>query len=678
METSLWQTISSTLLQLAERTTGLSAQWVNEPRKHLTVGQRVYLEVLSVRSIGVDEIRAEATNEPQPALNYRQRLVGNRAVTITVTVESLNQSPDKSARVFLERFRFGLRRPSSLATLQAANLAIVGMQALTNRDRVEDSRMISVASLDLTIACSANDPDLDAEATSTIDTVELENRVRDTDGSILPSSIARTSEPVGYVPAPPGELVDVTQIEGVVDVWDPTEFGSLSLEDSDRVIEWYPLVESYNVVLAQTGSSARPTYVPDAFGLGYPGVQFDGIDDRVAAAAGDNDWRADATIVFVAMTTQQAGVILQYADEAASPSRMGLSIESSSGRTRAVAGPGEVEPDGSLSSSAYVSDALATPRVVSFRFKRSLRAYLGRVNFVDVPTTSFPPGPEVAPSLGVAGFGFGASRSSPHRHWGGILGRVAVFNRILTPAELLDVERWAAAGAGLYVPPSVAAVCLPRGESLEGYWRFDGTLDDVSGAQRHLAAAPSPGVSYSGGARGLALSVGGNPARSAFRNANDTAFDLYSADFTIHAWVKFSDTSGDQVLIEKFNSLGQGWSFLKLTDNSVMFFGSLVGGYIGTPSAIPTNTWHRFAARKAGGDFRVWFNNELIINSFASGGFAHTTTTGLVIGRRGASAPGVAALNGSIDEVLFWRRALAVEDINQLWNSGAGYPVCVP
>lgn len=246
--------------------------------------------------------------------------------------------------------------------------------------------------------------------------------------------------PIGGLPESERQVVDPTQMAGVIDVWLPELWtGNIALEDDDRVLSWTPQVDGANTIYAGTGSPERPTFLPRAFTSLYPGVQFDGVANALTGATPASAWGSDVTLVFAAQSAGTSGVIVEYSDAGFVSSPDSFAVTAGSGRTNAYIG---TPTDG-----FYFTNGLLQPTVVSVRVTRATPLFQFRVNGSDVGPAAAAAPPAHVPG-GTVAFSFGGSQSGP-QFWGGIIGRVAVFNRVLTGPEVLDVERWAALGTGV-------------------------------------------------------------------------------------------------------------------------------------------------------------------------------------------------------------------------------------
>jgi VCBS repeat-containing protein len=203
---------------------------------------------------------------------------------------------------------------------------------------------------------------------------------------------------------------------------------------------------------------------------------------------------------------------------------------------------------------------------------------------------------------------------------------------------------------------------------LIGYWPFDGSGADRSGNARDLTLYG--GVGFGDGLFGQALQMTGDNSQYAARPVDDAAFDFGGNDFTIQLWVNFNSTSGEQVLIEKFNGgEGPGWTVTKLGGNVIQVYAN---NSVNSPQqTISVNTWHHTVVRKLGSQLDVYFDGLPLVQSATFSAFSDTSRP-LLIGKRNDGDGRNFAVDGRIDEVAIWDRALSNADIAALYNNGVG------
>jgi hypothetical protein len=228
----------------------------------------------------------------------------------------------------------------------------------------------------------------------------------------------------------------------------------------------------------------------------------------------------------------------------------------------------------------------------------------------------------------------------------------------------------------------VGACVRPPGR-LTGWWPGDGDVSDITGGRDAVLHGDA---TFGAGAVDGAFVLDGD---GDFVDVpDDPTLDVGTGDFTVDLWVNFNDTTGEQVLAEKwvqrYGELSDGWTFTKLGDNSIGFFseGPGVGGLgvASAPISIQVNTWIHFAARKGGDTVQIFMNGAVIASLTNPGTKVDLdSASSLKFGHRGGESDTPRAqreqfffLNGRIDEAeLVVGRALSDRKILSIYLAGA-------
>ncbi len=207
----------------------------------------------------------------------------------------------------------------------------------------------------------------------------------------------------------------------------------------------------------------------------------------------------------------------------------------------------------------------------------------------------------------------------------------------------------------------------PLSDGLIGYWQFDGNGSDASGNGNTVALFGAAG--FGTGLFGQALSLNGTSGTYAQMVNDNSAFDLGSGDFTIQVWASLNG-GPSPILIEKFyGPQGPGWTFY-LWPSSLNFYSNSQQLLSATVN-LPTGVWQSYVVERSGTTLAIYFNGSLVDDT-SYGGSLGSTTNPLLFGARNAQDGRNFTMNGLIDEVAVWNRALSPEEIAALWNNGAG------
>ena len=210
-----------------------------------------------------------------------------------------------------------------------------------------------------------------------------------------------------------------------------------------------------------------------------------------------------------------------------------------------------------------------------------------------------------------------------------------------------------------------AASALPNG--LVSYWAADGNALDsagnshgaLSGDSTYGAGRFGQAFSFSGGGGGFFASLNGEP--------------LGSSDRSLEAWVNLDayHLGGDS-----FAGYGQQFSYTATYSmggfNGPAFFSQWGMSFAG--GSISTNAWHHVAAVTLAGLTTLYVNG----NAVGSASFPMNTPDGTGL-RLGMGYPGENyALDGRVDDVALWSRALSASEIQDHYLHGISVHVPAP
>jgi hypothetical protein len=267
----------------------------------------------------------------------------------------------------------------------------------------------------------------------------------------------------------------------------------------------------------------------------------------------------------------------------------------------------------------------------------------------------------------------GSTVGGSGEYFKGLVDEVTVYARALTSSEIRAI--FASGSAGKCLP---AAECVSPPAGLTGWWPGDGNTEDIIGgrsAELYGDATTGPGLVDQ------AFILDGDA--DFVYVPHDDALNVGTGDFTVDLWVFFNDTTGEQILVEKWiqgeKEPSQGWTLTKRDDNVLLLaMGDISGEGMGVLSdvlPIPTGTWTHFAATRQGTQVTLFMNGAPIAQGESS--LNLDSTSSLKFGHRGNpdDTPGSVDeggyfLNGRIDEVeLFVGQALTNDQIRAIFNA---------
>ena len=215
------------------------------------------------------------------------------------------------------------------------------------------------------------------------------------------------------------------------------------------------------------------------------------------------------------------------------------------------------------------------------------------------------------------------------------------------------------------------ASILPAGAV--GFWPFEEDLGTTTqNALKSDSATLENGASWAPGKIGSALLFNG---ASQYADAGNTAdLQVSQGDFTVAAWVYFNGLGGDMSIVDKMldrdNANDNGWRLIKQGDNRFWFcIGLQVGinscyGQLQSQTVPTTGVWYHVAGVKTSNTLTI-FVNGVEEASTGMGPINDNNGGDLLFG---GNAKEGAYLNGEVDEVLLFNRALTNAEIQNVFT----------
>jgi len=256
--------------------------------------------------------------------------------------------------------------------------------------------------------------------------------------------------------------------------------------------------------------------------------------------------------------------------------------------------------------------------------------------------------------------------------WMGRLDDARVWNRALSAKEVLQMYQM---GTGQVNKTPAFTNTLNTG--LDGWWTFDGA--DTNATQL-LDKAPTS-TPHNGTRTAVTLSNGKLGQAGSFNGLTSKVdmggtFAAYSATdpFTFSAWVKLRSTALGTVM---GRSIGSAYNviFSELSANTFSFRYLTDGANfdtITTPATVNLNQWYHVVATQDGTNTLA--GRKIYLNGVGVGSGVRTGTIGNIA--YGASTVQIGAensavfLNGLVDDVRVYNRALSAKEVLQLYQMG--------
>ena len=154
-----------------------------------------------------------------------------------------------------------------------------------------------------------------------------------------------------------------------------------------------------------------------------------------------------------------------------------------------------------------------------------------------------------------------------------------------------------------------------------------------------------------------------------YYNPSNHASTTHKSDFTISCWINHDNDNGNYpMLVANYTGSNTGGFqfYINGTANTVTFWTST--NDVTASGALSSGSWHHVVCMRESGTVKFYINGSLNSSTIAN---AHHIE-GLVDCAIGGKTDGGNGLNGKIDEVSIWRRALSASEISALYNSGTG------
>lgn len=205
---------------------------------------------------------------------------------------------------------------------------------------------------------------------------------------------------------------------------------------------------------------------------------------------------------------------------------------------------------------------------------------------------------------------------------------------------------------------------------LLAYYGFDGNSNDATNNAYHLINNGAILTTDRNGKAGSAYSFDGSTAYMSISNF-PYSFS-YAGEHTVSFWMKKNTTSG----IAMMNGASSGSNFVWLfqaVNNTAMQAGVNKQGSswtwaTGTGAAFTVGQWEHYTAVYSNKTLTLYKNGLAVASSTANYSSPNSTTQPLWIGR-GVGAATTNWLDGSLDDMAIWNRALTPTEVTQVYQT---------
>jgi uncharacterized repeat protein (TIGR03803 family) len=207
--------------------------------------------------------------------------------------------------------------------------------------------------------------------------------------------------------------------------------------------------------------------------------------------------------------------------------------------------------------------------------------------------------------------------------------------------------------------------CVTPPSGMVSWWSGDGNANDLQGGNNGILQNSASATAV--GRVGQAFSFNGVNDYVTVAN-HATLNGLSSA--TIDAWIKLNTVGGRQAIVSK---VPVGEYYLLINNGRLSFENNNVGsGAFTGATQLSPNVWYHVAVSYDGANTRLYVNG--LEDGVRAGAWSSANSQPLSIGQRGDNSD---FLNGFIDEVEIFNRALPVTEIQNIYSAG-GFGKCKP
>lgn len=236
---------------------------------------------------------------------------------------------------------------------------------------------------------------------------------------------------------------------------------------------------------------------------------------------------------------------------------------------------------------------------------------------------------------------------------------------------LLAAFGFAAAFGLAGAPAALAQTCVDSPEGLLGWWPGDGTPDDLDGGpDARLAGGAGYGAGLVGDAFALDGVTGARDGRVVFSRSSIDGL----ADFTLEFWVRTTDERGSIVSAANGNpSSANEILMIQTTAGLAVWLKQQGSGLL--PVFLNDGAWHHVAMVRKGILGELWVDGVMADARSFPEGLLDVGPRGFLLGQDqdclGGCFDGDQALDGLVDEVAIYGRALAASEIAAVVAAGA-------
>lgn len=212
--------------------------------------------------------------------------------------------------------------------------------------------------------------------------------------------------------------------------------------------------------------------------------------------------------------------------------------------------------------------------------------------------------------------------------------------------------------------------------NLVDWWPLSESSGNRAGVHASLTLTDTNTVTGgTGGPGSSAYSVFTRANNEYLERADESALQIGTGDFTAVCWFyPFTVSYGPS---DQGTLIGKDYTGFEMYIYQTKLGGYLggvpngVGGVSGAPTTLSINTWYHGALRRSGTTLQLFLNGATEGSSATNSANGDGGTYPFRLGQRGSGGT-ANLLNGRMNRVGLWKRALSTDELLALYNSGNG------
>ena len=261
----------------------------------------------------------------------------------------------------------------------------------------------------------------------------------------------------------------------------------------------------------------------------------------------------------------------------------------------------------------------------------------------------------------------------------GSIDQVRIFNRVITANEVTTLYGETSASS------TKSTTDIFADSSALALYEFEGNANDTGGTYNGTATnvvyneydGTASNVTYSTGKFGQAAVFTGSSASTGSRiSFSNNAYGSSTTVFSASLWVKCTNTAGEIPLIGNGSTVGGTTGYVVYINSGSLTLsfanGSSYDFFYG--QSINDNNWHHIAITYNNGAYVLYLDGSVELSGTSSIFLNNATPTyDTFLGNRWARTQDTtnAVLNGSIDQVRIYDKAISAADVTTLYNETA-------